>query len=162
VSVSELIYLKDLLAMDERLKDQLIAELRDNIRRCETNTAKLKRLLYSLGDETYNVYPDWDWRWPTEVRLKPAVHRRFDLERWRRSAPHQVILKLNTLYGLFLDQPPSMELWAEEWRGGSNLFYVFMFEKLDQRLAEAKTLAAEVEKLIHAMPPMADASIPDA
>lgn len=133
--------------------DPLVAELRTNVRRYEANIAELKWLLLYLGDEPGAQLADWDWRWPNGATLEPVVRHCFDDPRWRESVSPQVAERLDRLYRVLADQPPSMEEWAEQWEGNSNLFYVFMFEKLDRLSAEVSTLATEVEYLIHKSSP---------
>lgn len=124
---------------------KLLDEVLEDVRRYLINTSELKARLYFMGDDDpASPLSDWDWRWPTASVSQPPLTEQFDDAAWRACTSDSVSSKVDELYHLFLDQPPDMAPWAEEWSGNSNALYIFLFDKLDERCAQVQQLAAEI------------------
>jgi hypothetical protein len=142
------------------MHDNLTAELRENSRRYARNVAELKSALYELGDEPAPSLDDWDWRWPQNVELEAPLRTCFDAVRCKVDPTSQLGRLLLELYQVLLDQPPRLERWAVEWSGNDNRFYIFMFDKLDDLVANVERRTARLEVLIHELPESVNVSHP--
>ena len=142
------------------MHDNLTAELRENSRRYARNVAELKSALYELGDEPAPSLDDWDWRWPQNVELEAPLLTCFDAVRCKVDPTSQLGRQLFELFQLLLDQPPRLEPWAVEWSGNDNRFYIFMFDKLDDLVANVERRTARLEVLIHELPESVNVSHP--
>jgi hypothetical protein len=126
----------------------ILAEIGENVRRCEANIEEIKSFLLYLGDDPAALLQDWEWLWPP-LSLQPVLRKAFVSQNWKYDIAAD---KVQRLYSLLSDQPPNVECLAKQWHEHDNNFYLLIFETLDRKKSEIEALAAEIEECLSTRP----------